>query len=398
VSDAPVSVSSDADRGRNIHWLPGLLLALLVVGGAFALMARIGTGSLLRPPSAPLQNLSFERVTLRPGHIEVVVRNAGPHRIDVAQVLVDDAYWSFTISPGRHLGRLDAATVRLSYPWVAGEPLAITIVDGTGLTFVHEIVAATVTPEASGRTYAGYVLLGTYAGVIPVMLGLLFLPALRRIGDRGLRFLLGLTAGLLVFLAVDALSESLELAGDVAEPFQGTAVVAGGVGLSLAALVMVSRKLHGGRTGPSPLAVAYLIAIGIGMHNLGEGLAIGSAQAVGAIALGTFLVIGFAIHNLTEGVGIVAPTIRTPPGIGQLLALGAVAGLPTIAGTIIGGFAYSKVLATFLLAIGVGAILQVVYELARLVRRESSVLAGPWVGGIAAGFVVMYATGLAIKS
>jgi zinc transporter ZupT len=144
--------------------------------------------------------------------------------------------------------------------------------------------------------------------------------------------------------------------------------------------------------------VAYLVAIGIGLHNLGEGLAIGSAQAVGAIALSTVLVIGFALHNLTEGIGIVAPAIRTPPSVRHLLALGAIAGLPTIAGTVAGGFAYTKVLATFLLALGVGAILQVVWELARMVRRDAGVLAGSWVTGLAAGFVVMYATGLAIKS
>lgn len=393
-------------RGSSGRFAAGVVVAALAIAGALVLMWRVGVGGFLEPPPAPIQELAFERVTLRPGTITMSVRNAGPDPIDIAQVLVDDAYWQFRVAPDAHLGRLERATVTLDYPWVAGEPLAITVLDATGTTFGHEIAAAGATPQVGGRTVLGYVLLGTYAGLIPVLLGLLLLPVLQRLGERGLSGLIGVTAGMLVFLALDALVESLELAGELPSAFQGVALTVGAAALSLMALAGVGRwmrtrrgRVHADGTAWSPLGVAYLVALGIGLHNLGEGLAIGSAHALGEIALGTFLVIGFALHNLTEGIGIVAPTVRTPPPVHHLLALGALAGLPTIAGTLVGGFAFSAVVAVLFLAVGIGAILQVVYELAGLIRRGSGRMAEtPALLGVAVGFVVMYATGLLVKS
>ena len=149
--------------------------------------------------------------------------------------------------------------------------------------------------------------------------------------------------------------------------------------------------------GVSPLGLAFLVALGIGLHNFGEGLAIGSAQARGEIALGTALVVGFALHNLTEGIGIAAPTMQHLPDWRRLLALGAVAGLPTIAGTLVGGLAYSTLLGTLFLAIGVGAIAEVGDELTRYARRQAGA-PGVLLAGAACGFAVMYATALMIAA
>ena len=146
-------------------------------------------------------------------------------------------------------------------------------------------------------------MLGIYAGVIPVFIGLLWLPFVRAIDRRWIDFFLSLTMGLLVFLAADAFGEAMETSGLVAGAFQGPALVLLGVVATPLILAALGRWRGGIRYERSALQVATLIALGIGLHNLGEGLAIGASYATGEIALGTFLVIGFLLHNTTEGLG-----------------------------------------------------------------------------------------------
>jgi zinc transporter, ZIP family len=144
------------------------------------------------------------------------------------------------------------------------------------------------------------------------------------------------------------------------------------------------------------LVLAYLIATGIGLHNLGEGLAVGAALATGEVALGTFLIIGFAIHNTTEGLAIVAPlgTFRTRPSLWHFIGLGAVAGLPTVLGAWGGGFAFAPGWATLAFGVAAGAIGQVIWQISRSVSKEHG-LASPFGAvGLMAGILFMYATGL----
>ncbi len=119
-------------------------------------------------------------------------------------------------------------------------------------------------------------------------------------------------------------------------------------------------------------------------------------------ALGTFLVLGFTLHNITEGVGIAAPIIRTNPGLRHFVLLIMLAGGPAILGTWLGGFAFDPVLATIFLAIGIGAILQVVWEVGRLVVRRSvsaglSAFSPVNLLGVAAGLALMYFTAFMVK-
>ena len=142
-----------------------------------------------------------------------------------------------------------------------------------------------------------------------------------------------------------------------------------------------------------------MIAVGIGLHNLGEGLAIGSAYAVGELALGASLVIGFALHNVTEGVAVVAPLARRRPRLAHLAALGLVAGAPAILGAVVGATVTSGVLSTFLLGLGIGAIAQVIVALAPALRPATGRPPTPaTIGGIAAGVLLMYATGLLVPA
>jgi len=312
--------------------------------------------------------------------------------------MVDEAYWEFSMAPGHTVPRLGQAIIAVPYPWVEGETHHLKLVSSTGLTFEHTIEVATATPTVDARYLATFTLLGIYVGVIPVLLGLLWFPFLRQLDQRWIAFFLSLTAGLLLFLGVEAVHDALETAGTLPPAFQGVGLVLVGLVITVLILVAVSRRVTSGADAVQRrLAIAFLIALGIGLHNLGEGLAIGAAYSLGKIALGTFLVLGFTIHNTTEGLGIVAPIARDRPAVRTLALLGILAGVPTILGSWIGGLNYSPVLATLFLAVGAGAIFQVVYELLKLMIGERPAL-GYQVAGFAAGLLVMYITGLFVAA
>ena len=384
-------------------WLWFLLpLALLAV--LSLVVVKGGTLSRLARGLPPIEELTVDRTRLTPDHIILDVVNGGPDPVTVVQVMVDEAFWMHTMTPDRTVGRLRRARIEIPYPWVAGEPHHIKLVTATGITFDHEIAVAAETPTADAGYFLTFTLIGLYVGVLPVIIGLLWLPFLKRLDRRWVHFALALTAGLLIFLAAEALHEAFETANRVAGAFQGTGLVAIGVlvtWLVLQAFGGAGRREQGAdNPAAQRLRLAFLIALGIGLHNLGEGLAIGAAYAQGAVTLGAFLVVGFMIHNTTEGLGIVAPIAQDDPPIKTLALAGLLAGGPTIIGAWLGGVAYSPLLGTLCMAIGAGAILQVLGVLYRVIARET----GPTIWtplnamGVAAGLVLMYATGLLVAA
>jgi len=374
--------------------MPLVLLALLLY--AFFKYEEETLGPLGKPP-APIEKLAIERVVFStPDDIALTVRNVGPEPVTVAQLLVNEAIWDHSIQPRRELGRLDGAEIHVAYPWEAGQPVKFTIVSGNGLRFEKDIPVAAETPKPDARYLGTFALLGAYVGVIPVFLGILWFPFLKRIGDRWLSALLAFTAGLLLFLAIDAVEEALEVAERLPDVYNGKGLVAIGTIGTLLGLLAIGRR-GGGARAASPLGLAYLIAIGIGLHNLGEGLAIGAAYVLGEVALGTFLVVGFTLHNTTEGLAIVAPVLRSGARLLHLAGLGLVAGAPTIAGAWIGAFTYSDVFSTLFLAVGAGAVLQVVHAIAAHMGRDGQdLLARRNVAAFVIGLLVMYGTGLLV--
>jgi ZIP family zinc transporter len=392
---------SEPDSAARVPlWIKGVA-PLLLLAGLVALFIRVGPAGVFRQAFPPIESLTVERIRLpQPGLMEVRVVNGGPEPVTVAQVMVDDANWVHTLNGKRTLDRLDARTIRIPYPWVEGEPHTVTLVTSTGLTFSKDLAVATLSPPLDSRYLGTFALLGIYAGVIPVFIGLLWLPFVRGMDRRWIDFFLCLTIGLLVFLGVDALEEALDFATRVPGAYQGTAlVVLGLVGTPLA-IGALARWRAGRRAERSPIWVASLIALGIGLHNLGEGLAIGTSYATGEIALGSFLVIGFLLHNTTEGLGIVTPLAGERPTLPTLLALGAVAGIPTVLGTWIGGFTYSPLWTTLFFAIGAGAIAQVVHELWRLFahRSPAGLLAPLNAAGVMLGMLIMYGSGVLVTT
>ena len=392
-----------AARAPGLHvpqWVKGVgpLLLLIALVAAFLKFGPVG---IFRATFPPVEELTIERVTLPAANrMQVHVTNGGPEPVTIAQVLVDDASWVHEIDGAKRVGRLESRTLTIPYPWVEGEPHVVTLITSTGLTFSTDVAVATLTPTPDARYLGTFALLGVYAGVIPVFLGLLWLPFLRAISKEWMAFFLSLTIGLLVFLGVDALAEAIATAGLVAGAFNGIGLVVLGVIGTPLLLAALGQWKRGKAGAVSPAWVAMLVAIGIGLHNFGEGLAIGASYSSGEIALGTFLVIGFLLHNTTEGLGIVAPIANTRPSLGRLVLLGAIAGFPTVLGAWIGGFTYSPLWTTLFFAIGAGAIVQVVIELGRLLGRgDSAGITRPLTAaGLFAGLMIMYVTGLVVPA
>lgn len=385
-------------HNRASLWLKGLaplaLLAVLVL-----VFLRFGPLGVLRQAFPPVEELTIERITLpEPGQMQLHVVNGGPEPVTIAQVMVDDASWMHTLDGPREIGRLEQRIISIPYPWVEGEPHIVKLVSRNGVTFEGDVAVATQTPRVDARYLGTFALLGIYVGVIPVLLGLLWLPFLRGINRKWVDFFLSLTMGLLVFLGVDAVAEAFDNAARVPGAFQGLGLIVIGILGTPLAIAAFGEWRRRQRAVQGAFYVALLIAIAIGLHNLGEGLAIGSAYATGEIALGTFLVLGFLLHNTTEGLAIVAPVAAERPTLGRLALLGLVAGVPTILGAWIGGFTYSPVWTTLFFAIGAGAIIQVVFEVWKLFARQAEKgggLSAPLnAAGVLAGLLVMYVTGL----
>jgi hypothetical protein len=374
-------------------WLLGLVPLVLVVG-AIALFMALDAPGLGERRGPPAEELAVERTMLSPGAIELTVRNDGADPVSVAQVVVNDAFAQFT-GADDPIGRLETATVRVTQPWLEGEAYEVALVTSTGATIVHDIPVAVETPAADVGFFGLMALLGLYVGVIPVALGMLWLPWLRRVPAGWLRALMALTVGLLAFLAVDATLEGLELAGQGSQAFGGAALVFVGAIAAYLGLSGVSAWL--GRRAAT--GSATLVAAGIGLHNLGEGVAIGAAYSAGALALGAFLVVGFALHNTTEGLAIVAPLATARASAGRLIGLGLLAGAPAVLGAWIGAAAYNASLAAFLFGFGAGAILQVIVTLVPSLRDDDGrVLHPAAVTGILGGMALMFATGLLVAA
>ena len=385
----------DRQKTRAPAWLLGILPVLVAASLATVFLVFNPIAELREV--APVEAIAFERTLLTEDGVELHVRNDGPDPVTIAQVLVNDAYRHHTVDD-RTLGRLDTARISIPYPWETGLPLTIALVTSTGVTAEHHIEAAALTPTAGPRTLGIYALIGVYVGVIPVAIGLLWLPALRRVHAGWLAFFLAISVGLLAFLFVDTVVEGLRFATATAAVLDGVLLFAMSVLIAATGLTALGHHLRrrGGGGHFTGLGLAYLVAAGIGLHNLGEGLAIGSTLAVGELALGTQLVVGFAIHNTTEGLAIVAP-IRSHnqrPGLWHFVAVAALAGVPTSLGAVAGGFTITPALSAIAFGFAAGTIAQVIWVVAREGVGEAALSSGAGAAGLLAGVLFMYGTGL----
>ena len=390
--------SATGERSR-LNWriwaiVPVLLLALavgVVVSAGSSLVDLVGSN----PP--PADQFDIRRVEFEPGEIRILVRNPQSDDLTIANVNVDDAIVPYSVDGPTTLGRLRSSTILVPFEWVDGDPITVGVTSSTGIQTVKEIPAAVETPQPSVQGFFGYALIGLLVGVLPIALGLLWLPALRQASPVWLATFMAFTAGLLTFLGVEALTESFQLQAVLPASLGGAGLVLLGVALSFLGMTALAGRLAGG-SAATGMTLALLIAVGIGLHNLGEGLAIGASFALGELQLGAFLIIGFMIHNVTEGLGIATPVAKTRVTVLALAGLAFLAGAPAVLGAWIGGYTTSDVLGALFFAIAAGAALQVVVEVGRYVARTApgGLRSGHAIAGFIVGIATMYVTGVLV--
>ncbi len=401
------------------------LIPIVILGVMIAYL--LGPAQSFLNAGVPLPKVTIETIEFQEGKIVALIRNTGPITVTIVQADINDRIHPAAIEPSKEVPRLAVAKVIIPFPWKAGEPYQVGVTTSDGARFSKSVTAAAPAAAPSLEQASFFALIGTYVGIIPVLIGLLWYPFMRRLGTNAYRFFLSLTAGLLVFLAMDAILESNEIASQhIAGVFNAQILIAMTAILSFLGLLYVSGKLvDRSQTRMvsestsrvqikqreqlvGPVAIALMVSIGIGLHNFGEGLAIGAAVVLGQIALSTFLIIGFTLHNTTEGLAIVAPLAKIGSArvlFKKLVMMGLIAGAPTIAGTWIGGFFFSPIAAIVFLSIGAGAIFQVVFVIYSSMMSKSDtnktkvMFSDAYViAGFAVGMVIMYVTGLLVPS
>jgi len=383
----------------------GKLIASGVIPFIFLIVMIVyifGPGSYLLDFGVPLPEITIEKIDFMESEIQVTVRNTGPISVEIVMADVNDRIQPAAIEPDRFLERYETTLVRIPFEWNEAEPytVGLTIEDGT--RFEREIEAAAPALKPNLEFVGFFAIIGTYVGIIPVMIGLLWLPFIKKLSKNKYHFFLALTVGLLLFLGIDSIEEAFDVATEnLSDNFNGALLISTTIVLSFLGLYYASEKLTGKADSlriSKPVAIGLMIAIGIGLHNFGEGLAIGSALGLGSIAFSTFLIVGFALHNTTEGLAIAAPLSREKNVILKLLGLGMIAGTPAIFGAWVGGFAFSPFSAVIFISIGAGAIFQVIVIILKWIRDEGdkNLSSAAVASGIAVGMLIMYMTSILI--
>lgn len=241
------------------------------------------------------------------------------------------------------------------------------------------------------------ILLGAIAG-LTIFLGL---PIAKwtAVSERTRGLLALASAGILLFLVIEVGYHAMEMV-EVSVKSRSNVLVygalfAGGLLSAMLGLALVEQIRRGSKSsGASPFDIAFMIALGIGLHNFAEGLAIGQSFSAGALQFGTVLVIGFALHNATEGFGIAGPLLGQPVRWSQLFWLGIIGGAPTIAGAWLGGIWVNPFVELLCLSLAAGSLIYVTAELLKLRLKQVTPVGA--MSALAVGLLVGFSTELIV--
>ena len=238
-------------------------------------------------------------------------------------------------------------------------------------------------------------MIGLVVGIVPVAIGMLWFPFMRTLRARWLHVILAISAGVLAFVGVEMAGEAVEYARRAPAPGMAAGLAVLGFLGTFLLMVWIGRwsLARATASGNRGLGVAYMVALGLGLHSVGEGIAIGSSLLLGEAALAMLLIVGFILDNVTEGPTVVAAVARDAkvPPILHFMALGAIAGGPVILGGWLAVVAFSPLMAAALLAVGLGAIAQVIWQVVDLIRFDAPrVLAPGNTAGFIGGFAFMF--------
>src|ERR1044071_5425006 len=387
------------------------VIPFIVIGAMIVLLLN-SSGILFQSSIKPLPEISIEKVEFSDNNMIVAyVRNTGASEISIAQADVNDRIYPAAIEPGRTLTRLEDAKVIIPFVWNSGEPYKIGITTDEGTRFDKLVKSAAAAPRPTVGQASTFALIGTYVGIIPVMMGLVWYPFIRRLSPNKYNFFLSLTAGLLVFLGIDALLESNEIAvNSLAPAFNAQILIIMVAIVTLLTLLYVSKRLtqRALKRSKPDIDIEYKKrSSSTSEPDLGtkdaksSSLSVQQRLLIRPIAISMMISIGIGLHNFGEGLAIVAPLAKSRRiPVVKLMIMGLIAGGPTILGAWIGGFLYSPIATVIFLSIGAGAIFQVVYSIGSWMYHTNGskgLLNNHWIIiGFAFGMFVMYLTGLLV--
>ena len=345
-----------------------------------------------------LPEIFIENIDFLDTEILVTVRNVGHTSIKIAMADINDRIQPAAVEPDNKLERFEVALVRIPFAWNESEPYLIGITTDDGTRFEKEVKSSFHSLSLDFDTVLLFIIIGLFVGVLPIFIGLLWLPFIRLIKSK-YNFFLSFTIGLLLFLAIDTLEELFHISKDLSS-FNSSLLIVTIILLSVICLHHFSNKLTKMSYSNSGLLkyiyVAIIIAIGIGLHNFGEGISIGTAVRIGQMSLGNFLIMGFTIHNVTEGVAIATPMSKEK-SVKHIIIVASIAGFPTIFGILVGGFVYSAIASVIFLSVGVGSIIYIIITLLAWIKIKYGNMTNiSNTSGILLAMISMYVTSIIV--